>query len=213
MGLLRNFWHGYCLENNLKINKKYQSSDKKTLDILRIVYYTIYKMIIKIINNKEECKTPLQKIRVKHPSKGVNPIEGNVAYGRKRMQHEKRLQNKQSQKSTVNIRLACGCFGKYSKNKMEYKTMCLLHSHTNIKNISSIVAYTGYNNIVGTIDYRNPDKDSKTYSKKVGYEISKQGRNGNPVNLAMVGNSKVENKTFAVKKAAKAKKGVFLIKK
>lgn len=150
-------------------------------------------------------------MRIKHPSKGVNPLDGNVAYGRKHAQKEKRQANKASQKQSVNIRLACGCYGKYSNNKMEYKTVCLLHSHSTIKNVSSIVEYTGYKNIVGNIDYRNPDNDSKTYSKKVGYEISKQGCQGSPVNLAMI--DKVEKQVFATKKAAKKKGKVFLIKK
>lgn len=164
-----------------------------------------------ILDGLKAVDVSKEKLRIKHPSKGVNPCNGNVAYGRKHTQHEKRLANKASQKSSVNIRLACGCYGKYSNNIMEYKTMCMLHSHSTIKDVSGIVEYTGYKNIVGSIDYRNPDDDSKPYSKKVGYEISKQGMQGSSVNLAMIG--KTEKQIFAVKKAAKKRGKIFLIKK
>ena len=160
---------------------------------------------------KEECKTPDNQIRIKHPHSKTS-LDCNLAYGKKTIQHEKRLANRQAQKTSINIRLSCGCYGKYSNNKMEYKTMCMLHAHSTIKNVDSIVEYTGYKNIVGGIDYRNPDDDSKAYCKKVGYEISKQGCQGSPVNLAMVGgSSKVQS--FGVKKAPKKRGKVFLIKK
>lgn len=169
------------------------------------------KEIAEIVKGLKAVDISKEKLRIKHPSKGVNPLDGNVAYGRKHTQHEKRLANKASQKKSINIRLACGCYGKYSNNTVDYKTMCMLHAHTTIKNVAGIVEYTGYKNIIGTIDYRNPDTDSHAYSKKVGYEISKQGMQGSPVNLAMIG--KVEKQIFAAKKATKKKGKVFLIKK
>lgn len=169
------------------------------------------KEISEILNSLKAVEISKEKLRIKHPSKGVNPCNGNTAYGRKHTQHEKRLANKASQKTSVNIRLACGCYGKYSNNTMEYKTMCMFHSHTTVKDVARIVDYTGYKNIVGTLDYRNSDEDSKPYCKKVGYEISKQGMQGSSINLAMTG--KVEKQVFAAKKAAKKTGKIFLIKK
>lgn len=157
-----------------------------------------------VVNTLSECATPDSRIRIKHPSKGVNPLTANLPYGRKTIQREKRLINKASQKNKIGVRLNCGCYGKLQGNEYVMTSVCLLHAHSNVKDVATIIDYTIVGNL-GHIDYRT-EEDSQ-----YGYVISKQGCNGLAIPLDMIG-QKNERK-YKIKKASPKKKATFLIKK
>ncbi len=157
-----------------------------------------------IINTIQECIVPENKIRIKHPSKSVNPLSCNLPMGKKTRQKELRAANKAVQKNYVNTRLACGCYGKVTENRIDLKSVCMTHAHSNIANIAAIVDYTIQGKL-GAIDYHT--EQGSAY----GYVISKQGSNGLAVPLTMIKRS--EKRNYKIKKASPKKRIAFLIKK